>query len=876
MTGRILSHYQVLELLGSGGMGEVFKARDTRLNRLVAIKILRPEFVAQSTRKQRFIQEAQAASALNHPNIVTIHDIDQQDGVDFLVMEYIAGRTLDARIPRQGMHLNEALPIAVQIAEGLRRAHAAGIVHRDLKPSNIMVGDEGLVKILDFGLAKLTEKTESSGDATRTAFVETEEGTIFGTTAYMSPEQAEGRKLDPRTDIFSFGVVLYEMLTGQNAFSGETRMATMSAILREEPKPIGHIPPELDRIVRRCLRKDREKRYQHLDDLKLSLEEIREEPESGRPMPGAPPASKASSRLPWVTAGAGLLLAATLAVVAWRSRSGPAAEPYRLRQITADTGLTTTPAISPDGRLLAYASDRATGKNLDIWVHPLSANAQPIRITTHDADDRDPSFSSDGAQIAFYSRRNGGGIYVVPALGGQERLLLRAAGRPRYSPDGSWLAYTTSADANPVQESQLMVMPATGGSSRRIAPEIGWSHFPVWSPDSQSIVFMGMKGPGAFDSSSLWRASTNGGAASAITGPPVDVAQRIAGDDWQDGAILFSKGPELRAMDPSRPGESAVLFTATGNVTRATAAAGKIAFASQPPFTQRLWSVPIDMNSGRVRGPMERLPNSSGSQRQPTATLDGAKLVFTHIEPTRAELRLREMASGQETVLQAQNVRGVISPDGAKVAFSDTGSVNVMDAAGGENTKLLESLPVTIFGWTPDGYSLVYWKGGPIRYFTFDLANGEIREPMKHTRQVTHSLEFTRDRRWASFHIPDDPRQPVYVAPAREGIVAGEREWIRVSDTGGNNRPWWSPDANLLYWVSDRDGFRCVWARRLDPANKQPSGEAFPVIHIHEASHSLAGTGIGGFGPAVSRDRLIFALPEYSGNIWLAEKAPAK
>ena len=191
-------------------------------------------------------------------------------------------------------------------------------------------------------------------------------------------------------------------------------------------------------------------------------------------------------------------------------------------------------------------------------------------------------------------------------------------------------------------------------------------------------------------------------------------------------------------------------------------------------------------------------------------------------------------------------------------------------------TKLVESPALQMFGWTPDGRSLVFWKGGPIRYFTLDPSDHESREPMRDTRLVIHSLEFAQECRWATFHAADAPQLPVYVTPVRDGIVAGEKEWIRVSDTGGNNRPWWSPDANLLYWVSDRDGYRCVWARRLDPASKKPVADPFPVIHIHDARHSLAGTGIGGFGPAVSRDRLIFALPEYSGNIWLAERVAAK
>ena len=224
MVGRTVSHYQIVERLGAGGMGVVYKARDTHLDRFVAIKVLHPDTVADPQRKARFVQEAKAASALNHPNIVHIYDIGTDAGVDFIAMEYVAGKALDQLIPRKGMRLNEALKIAVQIADAMARAHEAGIVHRDLKPSNLMVDEHGVVKVVDFGLAKLTETAEPSGDATtRTAPAKTEEGAIVGTVAYMSPEQAEGRALDGRSDIFSFGAVLYEMVTGRRAFSGDTR-----------------------------------------------------------------------------------------------------------------------------------------------------------------------------------------------------------------------------------------------------------------------------------------------------------------------------------------------------------------------------------------------------------------------------------------------------------------------------------------------------------------------------------------------------------------------------------------------------------------------------------------------------------------------------
>ncbi len=243
MTGQRLLHYEIVERLGEGGMGVVYKARDTHLDRFVAIKVLPPERVADPSRKARFIQEAKAASSLNHPNIITIHDISSDAGHDFIAMEYVAGRTLDQLIPRKGMRLNEALKIAEQIADALSRAHGAGIVHRDLKPANIMVDEHGQTKVLDFGLAKLTEHGTSEDDVTATMGVKTDEKAIVGTAAYMSPEQAEGSPVDARSDIFSFGSVLYEMVTGRRAFQGDSKMSTLSAVLNKEPPLLAQAAP---------------------------------------------------------------------------------------------------------------------------------------------------------------------------------------------------------------------------------------------------------------------------------------------------------------------------------------------------------------------------------------------------------------------------------------------------------------------------------------------------------------------------------------------------------------------------------------------------------------------------------------------------------
>ena len=288
MIGRTISHYTVVEKLGAGGMGEIYKAQDTRLNRFVAMKVLSTANAGDVERRRRFVQEAQAASALNHPNIITIHDVVSTDGLEFMVMEFVAGVTLDDLVPHQGLNAQKVLDIAVQMADALQTAHAAGIVHRDLKPGNVMVTGTGLVKILDFGIAKLTGPAPATRATDETLPIDapmTVEGSILGTVCYMSPEQAQAKAVDPRSDVFSFGLVLYEMLTGQKAFSGDSALATLSAILRDEPKPINQlvegVPPELEEIVNRALRKDPNQRWQTMQEMRAALVFLKQKADSG-------------------------------------------------------------------------------------------------------------------------------------------------------------------------------------------------------------------------------------------------------------------------------------------------------------------------------------------------------------------------------------------------------------------------------------------------------------------------------------------------------------------------------------------------------------------------------------------------------------------
>jgi serine/threonine protein kinase len=282
LTGRQIGPYQVIGRIGAGGMGVVYQARDTQLDRMVAIKVLPLALVQDAERRRRFIREAKAASALNHPNIITIHAITQADGMDCMVMEFVAGKPLEQLIGRKGLPLRDALRYAIQIADALATAHAAGIVHRDLKPANIMVTEKGQTRVLDFGLAKLMQplQEDQSGAISAMKLSTTEEGRIMGTAAYMSPEQAEGKPVDARSDIFSFGSVLYEMVTGRRAFQGDSNLSTLSAILNKEPASCGPgIPHDLEKIISRCLRKDPERRFQHMDDIKVELEELRERTE---------------------------------------------------------------------------------------------------------------------------------------------------------------------------------------------------------------------------------------------------------------------------------------------------------------------------------------------------------------------------------------------------------------------------------------------------------------------------------------------------------------------------------------------------------------------------------------------------------------------
>jgi Tol biopolymer transport system component/predicted Ser/Thr protein kinase len=486
LLGQQVGSYQILSLLGVGGMGVVYKGRDIRLNRSVAIKVLPRDKMSDPERKRRFIQEARAASALNHPNIITIHDIGSESGIDFIVMEYVSGKTLDQRIPRKGMRLSESLKIAIQIADALARAHSAGIIHRDLKPNNVVVTDDGLVKVLDFGLAKLTEVSDGGEEGTRTLQSQTEEGIIIGTLSYMSPEQAEGRKVDPRSDIFSFGSVLYEMATGQQAFHGDSKMSTLAAILNREPKRVIEInpalPSELDRIISHCLRKDLDRRFQHMDDVKVDLKELKEECTSGTL---ATPSSVVNpARRAWLWAAAAVTVVALL-ITAWLFRGGskkPQAAP-EVVPLTSYAGYEDAPSFSPDGNQVAFCWDGEKQDNADIYVKLVGA-ANAVRLTKDPAGDVNPAFSPDGRSIGFVRvSKEHSSFIVIPAIGGPERIIGEV-------PD--LLSFAWLPNSNWVVVNGLRLLSTESGETRSLTSPANKSFLdtdPSVSPDGRTVAF---------------------------------------------------------------------------------------------------------------------------------------------------------------------------------------------------------------------------------------------------------------------------------------------------------------------------------------------------------------------------------------------------
>jgi eukaryotic-like serine/threonine-protein kinase len=538
----------------------------------------------------------------------------------------------------------------------------------------------------------LATETMTAHEALRT-----EEGTIVGTAAYMSPEQAEGKSVDARSDIFSFGSMLYEMITGQRAFHGETKMSTLSAILSKEPARLGEladgVPAELEKIIARCLRKDPQLRIRDMHDVRIALEELKEESESGGTVSGIPAAVGPSRGNPWLVlsiAGAAVIVA--FALWWWgppRLHSPASSSTATIRRVTWDAGLTTDAALSPDGKLLAYASDRGEEGNLDIWVKQV-AGGEPIRLTHNEADDNQPTFSPDGSKIAFHSEREGGGIYVMSTLGGEERLIASPGQNPFFSPDGKWIAYSVGYwPGYGALPSEIYMVASGGGPPKRFRPEFPVAGYPIWSPDGKLLIFSAVRDRKAPQETLDWWIAAPEGDEAIRTGalavfehqglqePPTPAA-------WVGTSILFSArlgdGTNLSRVEVS-PGTwkitapaRRVTFGTSIEIgpSVATGPSGHplVAFSS---LTENLgvWRQPLDTNRGKAAGAMQRLTAGVSHEYFSSLSADGKKMIFHSQRSGSPDLWLKDLVSGREMQLtQGEPVGNAwISADGSTVAY---------------------------------------------------------------------------------------------------------------------------------------------------------------------------------------------------------------
>ncbi len=910
MIGRTLGHYRIEAKLGEGGMGVVFKAWDTHLDRPVAIKVLPAEAVANPERKRRFAQEAKAASALNHPNIIHIYDIDTdvspQGATDFIAMEFVSGATLDRVAGRKGLDLASALKYAIQIADGLAAAHASGIVHRDIKPANIMVTESGHVKLLDFGLAKLTERAKADDlTPTETLQPRTEEGTIVGTVAYMSPEQAEGKKVDARSDIFSFGSVLYELVTGVRPFQGQTKISTLSAILYQEPKPFGAVAPslprELERIILHCLRKDPARRFQHMEDIKTLLEELKEESESGKlsaALPGGP--APASRR--WFAAAAPITaaLAALAAGLTWwfwwsEHRAGTPSEAAVVR-LTSDPGLTTDPALSPDGKLVAYSSDRSLDGQRDLYIKQV-AGGQPIRLTTDGAGNRSPDFSPDGSKIVFRSDREGGGVYEIPAFGGEARLVARDGLNPKYSPDGSQVAYWIGGegvDAAVPGSGAVWVVPISGGPPQRVGPNFTAARYPIWSPDGKRLLLVGYTSAKAYETASLdwWLVPTHGGGAirtgaydalvhAALAGNPGPACWAAAGNTVMfsaasgDANNLFEIGISPRTGRVSGPIRR--LTTGAGNETSPSCAAGG-ALAFMKGETRRdIWTLPVDLDRGTSKGALERITQSPALRYYVSLSNNGRYAAFASDQAGgQANIWMRDLVTGKESSVAGSSFLQrfpVINASGARIAYSvyeKDKRVVYASAPGGVPEKLCEGC-LRATDWSRDEKTVLVFGGNPYQVNVLDLASHQQTPLLEHPKHNLLYGRFSPDNRWVSFTVRTEPnRGRVAVAPVDGPKPVPEGAWITITQEGTEDWANWSPDGRTLYFTSSRDGHYCLWGQRLEASSHRPVGQAFAVQHLHGRVSYRQG------GWSAAAGRIALVLAEETGNIWMMSRSGAR
>jgi Tol biopolymer transport system component len=873
-AGTRLGPYEILSPLGAGGMGEVYRAKDTKLKRDVAVKVL-PELLAKDADAlARFEREAHAVAALNHPNILSIHDFGHESGFAYAVTELLEGETLRAEVEAGPLPVRRATEIAIQIARGLAAAHEKGIIHRDLKPENVFLTSDGRVKVLDFGLAKRVAR-EAAETSAPTTPAGTEPGTVMGTMGYMSPEQVRGRNVDDRTDIFSFGAMLYEMLTGKKAFRRETDAETMTAILREDPPGLvatgATIPPVLDRIVRHCLEKKPEQRFQSASDIAFALDGALEIPPSvGTKQAPSPARGRRAAAA--ITVVASAAVAAAALYFARRPAAAPEWEDASVTALTTDAGYAGEPTLSPDGQTLAYVSDR--NGNSEIYLQQISGGPA-INLTQNSAEDIQPSFSPDGRQIAFVSNRAGvsdvffagpklplvgGDIWVMPALGGSARRIVERGNFPSWSPDGSTIVYVHGTFKN----CRIAKVPAMGGASRDLpiqeppkryfyptfSPDGRWllyqngetievvsavggkprelllGEYPAWGPRGDEIVFTN-DAPGK--NRTLWKARFDPESGS-LSGPA--------------RPLTFGRGADLGAR-VSRDGRT-IVYSAVDE-------------------TLNLEKMPFDAEIGRPTGPSAELTRGPNRIGFFSPSPDGASVVFTASLGGRTHLwRIDPPAMPVQLTLDPRFSENSPSwsPDGREIAFDRTpdardpeGGLWIMRADGAAPRRIADLEGP--FSWMPGGRTLVALKGDGLALV--DVASGTART-IAGTKTGTL---FTVDGagKWIAFQTTEKGTVDIAAVP-----VTGGSPRIVVASPREDYHPFFSPSGRWLYFLPDHKNLYRVPGPEQDWKPVPPERVTdFPPAGLYLEDPKIARDGM----------TLFYTRGHRTGDIYVLRLAPS-
>jgi serine/threonine protein kinase len=803
-TGTKLGPYEIVGPLGSGGMGEVYRARDPRLGRDVALKVLPPAFAQDPERMARFEREAQVLASLNHPNISALYGLEESDGVRALVLELVEGPTLADRMAPGPLPLEEALPLARQIAEALEEAHDKGVTHRDLKPANVKVRPDGTVKVLDFGLAKALGDDPAASNLenspTRSVVSPTRAGVILGTAAYMSPEQAKGLPVDRRTDIWAFGVVLAEMLSGRRMYTGATAFDIMASVVRDEPA-IPEAPPGIQRLLRRCLEKDPRRRLQAIGEARLLLEDPHHSDERAA---SPPPVPRARRLLPWAVAG--LFFLATLVVsVAYFRRPPPEEAPVtKFTLLPPENTSFNEIAVSPDGRRVAFTARAASGTT-QLWVRPLdSLSAQPLAGTEGASL---PFWSPDSRSLGFFAA---GKLKKVEASGGPPQTLFNAA-VPRggawnrdgviiFSPNGGAPLYRVSAAGGEPQPVTALdpARQETGHIWPQFLPD--GQHFLFFAPSSQPentgiyLASLDSKTPTRVLGTTSSAAYASGYllylrertllaqpfdlASFATAGEAVPVAEPVQIDSLLRARFSLSQSGVL-VYDSSGSGSSSRLlwFDRAGKPLGSVGDPGDYTNLNLSPDDQRVAAARRDPQTGRQdiwlfdlsRGGSSRFTFGPGSASSPVWSSDGSRIAFFSIRdgPYNLYQKLSSGAGSDEPLLKSSNNKYPLS-------------------------------------WSPDGRFLLYAEQDPKMarrsLWILPLEGGGKPFPFLRTAFNGFFGQFSSDGRWTAYTTDESGREEVYVRPFSGAEAGAGGKWL-ISNNGGS-APLWRRDGKELFYLA--------------------------------------------------------------------------